>query len=237
MKDRRLLVTAGLGCVDVAALVTLQPDLGVLARHVAAPHAWVSTLGADGAAIALASAGLWCVALWLGVGLLAASAAAVPGGGGRLARALARVLLPAAVHRAVAGAAGLGVLLAPVAAGAVGADPVAGAASSATSRPAPPLPTPAWPSDPPPRPTPGWPTTTSTATPAAGARGDGVVVRPGDSLWGIAAARLGPDSTAAQTAAAWPRWYAANRAVIGADPDLIKPGQRLAPPAQTGSSR
>jgi nucleoid-associated protein YgaU len=32
-------------------------------------------------------------------------------------------------------------------------------------------------------------------------------------------------------AASWPRWYAANRRVIGADPDLILPGQILRPPA------
>ena len=28
----------------------------------------------------------------------------------------------------------------------------------------------------------------------------------------------------------WPRWYAANREVVGADPDLLVPGQQLAPP-------
>lgn len=58
------------------------------------------------------------------------------------------------------------------------------------------------------------------------------VVRPGDSLWSIAAAELGPDATDTRIAARWPRWYAANRHSIGADPDLIHPGQRLrTPPA------
>jgi nucleoid-associated protein YgaU len=58
------------------------------------------------------------------------------------------------------------------------------------------------------------------------------VVRPGDSLWSIAAAELGPDATDTQIAARWPRWYAANRHSIGADPDLIHPGQVLrTPPA------
>ncbi|WP_425600034.1 hypothetical protein [Ornithinimicrobium sufpigmenti] len=29
----------------------------------------------------------------------------------------------------------------------------------------------------------------------------------------------------------WPRWYAANRELIGPDPDLILPGQELRIPA------
>jgi nucleoid-associated protein YgaU len=52
-------------------------------------------------------------------------------------------------------------------------------------------------------------------------------------LWAIAATRLGPQATPALVAANWPRWYAANRAVIGADPDLIRPGQLLQPAAST----
>lgn len=61
-----------------------------------------------------------------------------------------------------------------------------------------------------------------------------VVVRPGDSLWTIARSALGPDPTAADVAAHWPRIHRANRAVIGADPDLIHPGQRLRlPPRPT----
>ena len=58
-----------------------------------------------------------------------------------------------------------------------------------------------------------------------------VVVRRGDTLWDIAARHLGPRGEAADVAAAWPRWHAANRAVIGARPDLILPGQVLRPPA------
>lgn len=56
------------------------------------------------------------------------------------------------------------------------------------------------------------------------------VVRRGDTLWDIAAARLGPGATPADIAAAWPRWYAANRHLIGPDPSHIVPGQRLIPP-------
>jgi hypothetical protein len=62
-------------------------------------------------------------------------------------------------------------------------------------------------------------------------RSDVVVVRPGDSLWEIAAEHLPPGHTDAQVARAWPRWYAANRQVIGGDPDQILPGTHLVPPA------
>jgi nucleoid-associated protein YgaU len=61
--------------------------------------------------------------------------------------------------------------------------------------------------------------------------GDEIVVRRGDTLWDITARHLGPDAGAGEVAAAWPRWYAANRAVIGADPDLLRPGQVQTPPA------
>ena len=61
-----------------------------------------------------------------------------------------------------------------------------------------------------------------------------VTVRPGDTLWQLAEARLGDG-------ARWTELYAANRAVIGADPDLIRPAQRLRipdlPPVQQKESR
>jgi nucleoid-associated protein YgaU len=57
------------------------------------------------------------------------------------------------------------------------------------------------------------------------------VVKTGDSLWTLAAAELGPGASAEAVAARWPEWYAANRQVIGSDPDLILPGQVLRIPA------
>jgi nucleoid-associated protein YgaU len=57
-----------------------------------------------------------------------------------------------------------------------------------------------------------------------------VVVRRGDSLWAIAARHLGPRATDGEVAAEWPRWYAANRDVVGPDPDLLLPGQVLRSP-------
>ncbi len=59
---------------------------------------------------------------------------------------------------------------------------------------------------------------------------DEVVVRRGDTLWDIAARHLGPDASAAEIATEWPRWHATNATVIGSDPDLLLPGQRLLPP-------
>jgi resuscitation-promoting factor RpfA len=60
---------------------------------------------------------------------------------------------------------------------------------------------------------------------------DAVVVAPGDCLWTIAARAIGPSATDAEIAATWPRWYARNRGVVGADPDLLIPGTVLRPPA------
>ncbi len=67
--------------------------------------------------------------------------------------------------------------------------------------------------------------------PAAEAAGTAThVVVPGDSLWSIAAHRLGAGASDAAVAAEWPRWYAANADVIGGDPDLVLPGQELVVP-------
>jgi hypothetical protein len=62
--------------------------------------------------------------------------------------------------------------------------------------------------------------------------GTPVVVEPGDTLWSIAARELGAGASSRAVASSWPRWYAANRAVIGADPSLIHPGEQLVPPAE-----
>jgi LysM repeat protein len=49
------------------------------------------------------------------------------------------------------------------------------------------------------------------------------VVKPGDSLWKIAQQLLGDGNK-------WPKIYDANKAAIGANPDLIRPGLRLTIP-------
>jgi nucleoid-associated protein YgaU len=58
-----------------------------------------------------------------------------------------------------------------------------------------------------------------------------VLVRAGDSLWSIAAEDLAPTADDAAVAAHWRRIYDLNRVVIGPDPDVIHPGQRLELPA------
>jgi nucleoid-associated protein YgaU len=67
------------------------------------------------------------------------------------------------------------------------------------------------------------------------AAGEHVVVR-GDCLWDIAEAWLaeqhpGAAVTAPEVARAVHAWWQANTDVLGADPDLLLPGQVLRPPA------
>jgi nucleoid-associated protein YgaU len=52
-------------------------------------------------------------------------------------------------------------------------------------------------------------------------------VKPGDTLWGIAQSQCGDGSL-------WPRIYHDNRWVIGSDPNVIRPGQRLNVNCPTG---
>jgi resuscitation-promoting factor RpfA len=253
----RLLAASGLALADLGTLVTLAPDLATLVRDLRAPHAWTARVGADAAAMTLAGAGLWCAALWLGLGLLAALAIPLPGRLGLVAQWLSRALLPAAIYRVLAGAAGLGILIAPAAAGARTAPlgPGSGGHPAVTAGPtaapsAPVLPAPTWPGAPPsttPVPNLPAPTLPATSRPPAHrsvppahtspsgrpAPGPGVVVEPGDCLWDIAAEHLGHRASPADVAAAWPRWYAVNRRVVGAHPDLIQPGQHLRAPAAT----
>lgn len=57
-----------------------------------------------------------------------------------------------------------------------------------------------------------------------------VVVRHGDTLWSLAAACLPADAADREIASAWHDIYSRNRDVIGEDPDLLEPGQRLVLP-------
>ena len=58
-----------------------------------------------------------------------------------------------------------------------------------------------------------------------------ITVLAGDTLWDIAARDLGPAASDVDVALHWPRWYQANIAEIGEDPDVLLPGQILQPPA------
>lgn len=61
-------------------------------------------------------------------------------------------------------------------------------------------------------------------------RPEPVIVRTGDTLWAIAARSLPTGATDAEIARACAQWHEANRDVIGHDPNLIFPMQRLVPP-------
>jgi hypothetical protein len=70
--------------------------------------------------------------------------------------------------------------------------------------------------------------TRSTAAPSrTGPRPRTVVVSPGDTLWSIAAEELPAGASDQRITTRWHVVYAANRALIGPDPDVIRPGQRL----------
>jgi hypothetical protein len=58
-----------------------------------------------------------------------------------------------------------------------------------------------------------------------------VVVRPGDTLWGLADESLPTGASSSAISERWYRIYRANRSVIGDDPDLIVPSQRLRLPS------
>lgn len=66
-------------------------------------------------------------------------------------------------------------------------------------------------------------------TPRAEASPDRAAVRvePGNTLWGIALATLRPGADRAEIDRRWRAIYRANLDTVGADPDLIHPGQRL----------
>lgn len=68
----------------------------------------------------------------------------------------------------------------------------------------------------------------------AGGAGRVHTVAPGEHLWGIARAELGPQASNARVAAHVRELHRANAAVIGEDPDLILPDQRLRLPPVPG---
>ena len=210
--------------VGIAASAGLA--LALLMAH--RPGPLVST--SDDPTSGVVGAAAWVAWALMGYLVTAVGAAAVaqlraqPAGPGRLAVATRRVT-PACVRRFVEAAVGVSTAAAVV----VGVGPVA--ASADPPHPSHPAPVAAaattspldWP---------GLPVALVSSHPRRhGGPPAELVVRAGDSLWTLASRQLGPGASATEIAAAWPRLYAANRAVIGTDPDLIHPGQRLVPPA------
>jgi nucleoid-associated protein YgaU len=232
---------------------------GLLMAGAPAPRVAIETLrtaptaadpAADPAAPLLAAAALlaWALVAWLLALTLSTAAGRLPGLAGAVCGQVAQRLAPTAVRRLVEVALGVSVV--------VGATAVPASAVAAPPPPAPRVAALDWPAATPlPHPL-DWPAAAGPAArgtsaqrvdvrslaapaepaPAAAARRTApavVTVRPGDSLWAIAADHLPAGADDARIAQAWPSWWAANRAAVGADPDLIHPGLQLHPPAQS----
>lgn len=150
----------------------------------------------------------WVLLAWM-AGVLRAS----PGWIGQAADVGWRLLVPAAIRIGLVAAVGI-----PSVCGVASAVPASqdAVASSTTTYPAVA------------RPDTGVP---PQADPVRAKRAAAVTVRPGDSLWLIAERWLGEQTSPAEVAEEWPRWYQQNRAVIGPDPDLLIVGTALTPPA------
>ncbi len=221
-------VTAAGGLLRWAAPATPVP------RRPADVPDWISSTPPDQLLTVLAAGTAWLLVGWLTVAVAATALSSTGGAAGRVAGRVADRVTPALLRSMLRAA--LGVTVAGASLGPTGAATLAvvpPTAAVASERPliadddAPGT----W------LPSLDRPATVAglTARPAHPPRLPGtVVVAAGESLWSITARTLGPSAGAAQIAARWPRWYAANRAVIGPDPNLLRPGQRLHAPPGAG---
>lgn len=250
------MVTVARGGAGLLVAMVLASWLWDVVSRTIAAWAAGQPARADEVLAALTAAGaLTCVA-WLALGLVLGLLERVPGSLGTAATAVADVVTPRVLRRTAAFVLGVGVAagLAPGASVAAPANPVViTAVAAAVAEPdavadrefltqpdavETPLPDPGFHSLPDPRWVPAAPTVRPQAdvsvlsrAPAADAASPAeVVVQRGDTLWSITARHLGPGASDAQIAEAWPAWHAANRDVVGDDPDLILPGQVLQAP-------
>jgi hypothetical protein len=74
---------------------------------------------------------------------------------------------------------------------------------------------------------PGGARTTPDVDPEPARPGGTWTVRAGDNLWSVAERTLPAGASAPEVAARCQRIYALNQGVVGVDPDLVRPGQRL----------
>ena len=236
MSGSRFAVTSTAMAAAAAGLWALTPDLpggtGTLdvQRVVDAGPETLLLTGVAGLA--------WLVWAWGALGLALTALSALPGLAGAAAGLLLRRVLPASARHAAALALGVGLAATPTLTAGTAPSPVATvvpadaghavadlAAAGVAGPAAAPVTLPDWPAPARPAAVPDWP------APAPG----GHVVLRGECLWSIATAdlraRTGTDPSDAEVTVAVGRWWAANAAVIGADPDLLLPGQVLRPPA------
>jgi nucleoid-associated protein YgaU len=243
----RVLITLRAACLTAAVLLAWSATSATLLTT--CRGAWgdlVAPAGArpeDAVTVIAAGAGLAVTSWWATGVLLTALAAATPAtwAAAGWVRSCAVMVAPAVVRRALY--AGLGVTLLGVALPAASSPAsasacLAGGGTTAAAEAVPAPAVPAW--------LPEAPTAhlsdrghaveampNETAPKETTWSGTTVVVRPGDTLWSLAAGRLGRQASPAQVAREWPRWYALNRVVIGSDPDRIRPGQRVRVPRET----
>ena len=202
-RKRRTAPTAVLTLVLVTAATRWLLEATEPLRHPAEPKYDALLLAL--AAWVLIGCAAWAVLIGIAAVVETTSAGRLP--------ATAWVGCPHSLRRLLL--AGLGVAL-------VGAGPLQSSATASTE--APPLPVPTRPAG-----------TVQAGTHPADNQGGpraGLVVRPGDSLWRIAEQRLHSSASTDEVAALVHRLHHRNRGVIGPDPDLIRPGQRLAVPPQ-----
>src|SRR3954470_13108523 len=238
----RLPLLWGAACAVLAAVGPRPEDLPA-ALPVRGWAAW-ATADPEHALVTLAGVATWLLLAWLALGAATVVVGRGTGVVGAAGRRIAEVLLPRVVRDGLAVALGLSVVVGS--AGAAAAAPVVRPPVVATSFTAVPsldrsapgsLQLSPLPAVPPPVVA---PSATASAAPSVAAaprpaRGGEtpteVVVHRGDCLWSVVARHLGPTATDDEIARAWPAWYAANRAVIGSDPALLLPGQRLLAPS------
>ncbi|HXU97383.1 MAG TPA: hypothetical protein VFP03_04725 [Jiangellaceae bacterium] len=186
-----------------------------------------------------AAVACWTLLGWVALVLASTALGSIPGALGRLGAEAATRLTPVAMSSATRLALGLSVVAGPATVALpVNAAPIAtrvttldGPAANAEVRFLPDVGRPGW--------IEAADTTevkTEPAPPGSARRAVAtVVVEAGDCLWTIAAetlaATIGSEPSNAAVTAEWPRWYALNRAAIGANPDLLLPGMLLRAPA------
>lgn len=226
-------VLALAGAIVVAAAL-LRGGWVVVAAWVHSPAASRTPAGLLAPVCAI-GAGL--VLGWIGLSGLVSAATRIPGRVGRHAHVVSVRVAPSVVRAGVAAALGGSLALGTASLGASSAPTAASAVHStvaATTAADPASPAPSQPPDREPSPSGDVGLVSSAPAAARPSVDEHVVVHRGDSLWAIAARHLGPHAGPREIAHAAQRWYAANRDVIGEDPDLVQPGQLLVPPPDPG---
>ena len=209
----------------------------------------------DQLGVAANTAGLIVIVWWAMSFVIAVAAALLDRCGNARAASAAGKFTPAFMRRLALAAVGLQLVTAPLATasplpavpGSPGAAPAASAAWTPAAAPATPgTPPPAAMPAPGPAPQPGAPAVAHPQwrplspvvepgplagrplrQPQPGSHATEVTVRPGDSLWSLSSARLGPFASDVDIALDWPLIYQANRDIIGGNPNLLRPGQVL----------